>query len=31
MTARRSGPDLVCPRSGRRYREAGPDRLEEIG
>jgi predicted dehydrogenase/acetyltransferase-like isoleucine patch superfamily enzyme len=26
----RLGPDLVCPRSGRRYREAGPDRLEEI-
>ena len=24
------GPDLVCPRSGRRYREAGPDRIEEI-
>jgi UDP-2-acetamido-3-amino-2,3-dideoxy-glucuronate N-acetyltransferase len=24
------GPDLVCPRSGRRYREAGPERLEEI-
>jgi UDP-2-acetamido-3-amino-2,3-dideoxy-glucuronate N-acetyltransferase len=23
-------PDLVCPRSGRRYRENGPDRLEEI-
>ena len=23
-------PDLVCPRSGRRYREAGPDRIEEI-
>lgn len=22
--------DLVCPRSGRRYRETGPDRLEEI-
>ena len=27
----RLGPDLVCPRSGRRYREAGPDRIEEIG
>jgi acetyltransferase-like isoleucine patch superfamily enzyme len=27
----RLGPDLVCPRSGRRYLEAGPDRLEEIG
>ena len=26
----RLGPDLVCPRSGRRYREAGPDRIEEI-
>jgi UDP-2-acetamido-3-amino-2,3-dideoxy-glucuronate N-acetyltransferase len=24
------GADLVCPRSGRRYREAGPDRIEEI-
>jgi acetyltransferase-like isoleucine patch superfamily enzyme len=24
------GPDLVCPRTGRRYREASPDRLEEI-
>src|SRR5947209_15715394 len=24
------GPDLVCPRSGRRYCEAGPDRIEEI-
>ena len=24
------GPDLVCPREGRRYRLAGPDRLEEI-
>ena len=24
------GPDLVCPRSGRRYREAGPDRIEEV-
>jgi len=23
------GPDLVCRRSGRRYREVGPDRLEE--
>src|SRR6185369_4757876 len=23
----RLGPDLVCPRSGRRYREAGPDRI----
>jgi predicted dehydrogenase/acetyltransferase-like isoleucine patch superfamily enzyme len=26
----RLGPDLVCPRSGRRYREVGPDRIEEI-
>jgi UDP-2-acetamido-3-amino-2,3-dideoxy-glucuronate N-acetyltransferase len=26
----RLGADLVCPRSGRRYREAGPDRIEEI-
>jgi UDP-2-acetamido-3-amino-2,3-dideoxy-glucuronate N-acetyltransferase len=26
----RLGDDLVCPRSGRRYREAGPDLLEEI-
>jgi UDP-2-acetamido-3-amino-2,3-dideoxy-glucuronate N-acetyltransferase len=26
----RLGPDLVCPRSGRSYREAGPDRIEEI-
>jgi predicted dehydrogenase/acetyltransferase-like isoleucine patch superfamily enzyme len=26
----RLGPDLVCPRSGRRYRESGPDRIEEI-
>jgi UDP-2-acetamido-3-amino-2,3-dideoxy-glucuronate N-acetyltransferase len=26
----RLGPDLVCPRTGQRYREAGPDRLEEI-
>jgi UDP-2-acetamido-3-amino-2,3-dideoxy-glucuronate N-acetyltransferase len=25
----RLGPDLVCPRSGRRYREVGPDSLEE--
>ena len=24
------GPGLACPRSGRRYREAGPDRLEEM-
>jgi UDP-2-acetamido-3-amino-2,3-dideoxy-glucuronate N-acetyltransferase len=26
----RLGPELICPRSGRRYREAGPDRIEEI-
>ena len=26
----RLGADLVCPRSGRRYRELGPDTLEEI-
>ena len=26
----RLGADLVCPRSGRRYREAGPERIEEI-
>jgi predicted dehydrogenase/acetyltransferase-like isoleucine patch superfamily enzyme len=26
----RLGADLVCPRSGRRYREAGSDRIEEI-
>jgi len=24
------GPDLTCPREGRRYRELAPDRLEEI-
>lgn len=24
------GPDLICPISGARYRELGPDRLEEI-
>jgi len=24
------GPDLVCPGTGRRYREAGPNILEEI-
>ncbi len=24
------GPNLVCPREGRRYREVEPDRLEEI-
>ncbi len=28
-TGDRLGPDLVCPRSGRRYVEVGPDRLEE--
>jgi acetyltransferase-like isoleucine patch superfamily enzyme len=26
----RLGADLVCPRSGRRYREVGADRLEEV-
>jgi UDP-2-acetamido-3-amino-2,3-dideoxy-glucuronate N-acetyltransferase len=26
----RLGADLVCPRSGRRYRETGPDEIEEI-
>ena len=26
----RLGPDLVCPREGRRYRETGPDQLEEL-
>jgi UDP-2-acetamido-3-amino-2,3-dideoxy-glucuronate N-acetyltransferase len=26
----RLGEDLVCPRSGRRYRETSPDRLEVI-
>jgi acetyltransferase-like isoleucine patch superfamily enzyme len=25
----RLGPDLVCPGSGRRYREIGPNRIEE--
>lgn len=24
------GPDLTCPETGRRYRETGPDTLEEI-
>ncbi len=27
----RLGADLVCPRTGRRYRETGPDRIEQIG
>ncbi len=27
----RLGDDLVCPRSGRRYEETGPDTLQEIG
>ncbi len=27
----RLGPDLMCPLDGSRYREVGPDRLEEIG
>ena len=26
----RLGSDLICPRSGRRYREIGPERIEEI-
>jgi UDP-2-acetamido-3-amino-2,3-dideoxy-glucuronate N-acetyltransferase len=26
----RLGPELVCPRTGRRYREEGPDRLVEV-
>ena len=26
----RLGPDLVCPRSGRRYRQLAPNRIEEI-
>ena len=26
----RLGADLVCPSSGRRYREVGPERIEEI-
>lgn len=26
----RLGPDLVCPETGRRYRETAPDTLEEI-
>ncbi|MGL4440926.1 MAG: DapH/DapD/GlmU-related protein, partial [Bosea sp. (in: a-proteobacteria)] len=28
--AAKLGPDLVCPETGRRYREVGPDQLEEI-
>lgn len=28
--AAKLGPDLVCPETGRRYREVGPDKLEEI-
>ncbi len=28
--AAKLGPDLVCPETGRRYREVGPDTLEEI-
>lgn len=30
-TGERLGPDLICPRDGARYREAGPELLEEIG
>lgn len=26
----RLGPGLICPETGRRYRESGPDTLEEI-
>ena len=26
----RLGADLICPREGRRYRESGPDVLEEV-
>ena len=26
----RLGPDLVCPRSGIRFREVGPDQIEEL-
>lgn len=29
-TGDRLGPDLVCPRTGWRYVEAGPERLEEV-
>jgi len=29
-TGERLGPDLVCPASGRRYREVGEDTLEEF-
>jgi len=27
----RLGPDLICPLTGKAYRETGPDTLEEIG
>lgn len=27
-TGERLGPDLVCPRTGERYRQTGPDKLE---
>jgi UDP-2-acetamido-3-amino-2,3-dideoxy-glucuronate N-acetyltransferase len=30
VAGERLGADLVCSRSGRRYREAGPERIEEI-
>jgi UDP-2-acetamido-3-amino-2,3-dideoxy-glucuronate N-acetyltransferase len=30
QTGERLGPDLVCPRTRQRYRETGPDKLEEI-
>ena len=29
-TGERLGPDLVCPRTGERYRETGPETLEPI-
>lgn len=29
-TGERLGPDLICPRTGRRYAEISPDRLEEL-
>jgi hypothetical protein len=30
VPARRVGAGLLCARSGRRYREAGPERIEKI-
>jgi UDP-2-acetamido-3-amino-2,3-dideoxy-glucuronate N-acetyltransferase len=29
-TGERLGPDLVCPGTGRRYRQVGPDSIEEV-